>query len=98
MATKPAPSTKKGQMVVRDWFVRPEAELVVRRQDVWTLLGWYHTKIVEPQLGFAGAFRRLWWQLTGRARKLQSPWQEIHKAIEVSRSMREIAKRNGTHG
>lgn len=96
MATK-AVSSKKGQMQVSDWFKRPEAELVCRREDVWTLLGWYHTKIVQPQLGFRGAFRRLWWQLTGQSRRLESPWQEIHKAIVVSREVRSITERNGTH-
>ena len=96
MATKPAPRAKKGQMVVSNWFKRPDSELVCRREDVWTLLGWYHTTVVQPQLGFRGAFRRLWWQITGRSRKLESPWQEIHKAIEVARSKQAVAKRNGT--
>lgn len=97
MSTRPVPSAKKGEMTVSDWFKRPEAELVVRRQDVWTLLGWYHTKVVQPQLGFAGCLRRLWWQLTGRHRKLISPWQEIHNALEYSRTVREITKRNGAN-
>lgn len=73
---------------IRDWFVMPEANSVARRHEVWTLLGWYHQKVVKPQLGFTGGLRRLWWQLTGQSYKLVSPWEEIHRVVELKRTRR----------
>lgn len=61
----------------RDWFVRPGAELVVRRADAWALLGWYHMTVVKPNQGLRGFLRRLWLRLTGRRLLLLSPWEQI---------------------
>lgn len=64
-------------MKPRDWFVRPGAELVARRADVWALLAWYHHNHVEPHLGLMGVLRRFWWRISGQKFKLLSPWELI---------------------
>lgn len=74
-----APGTKaKGEMPVRAWFSEADGcSSIARRSEVWGLLGWYHSTIVEPQLGFPGFLRRLWWRFTGQKTRLLSPWMQI---------------------
>lgn len=69
-------------MTPREWFVKPGAELVTRRADVWALLGWYHHTVVEPRLSLRGNLRRLWWRITGQHARLLDPWSMIIKRRE----------------
>lgn len=78
---------------LREWFVMPDANTVARRHEVWTLLGWYHQKVVKPQLGFTGAFRRLWWILTGQSDRLLSPWEQVHRRVEYAKATKEQRQR-----
>lgn len=80
---------------VTDWFTEPQCENVVRRREVWGLLGWYHENIVRPQLGLRGFFRRLWWRLSGQRRRLLSPWQEIAFVNEERARMQRLMAENG---
>lgn len=68
---------RPAELRVRDWYMAPDCEQVARRSQVWGLFGWYHRTVVEPQLGFAGGFRRLWWRLTGQRGRLLSPWDQL---------------------
>lgn len=89
-------------MTPRHWFVKEAgADSVARRHEVWALLGWYHQTVVEPQIGFLGAFRRLWWLLTGQHHRLLSPWKAIEERVMEIKARREAmheqARQNG-HG
>lgn len=79
---------------ITDWFRGERADQLPRRHEVWALLGWYHTKVVEPQLGFTGMVRRWWWMMTGRVGRL-SPWREIVEQAKLLRAHREIEKAAG---
>lgn len=84
-----------------EWFVAPKAEQVARRSEVWALLGWYHATQVQPHLTVRGAFKRLWWRLTGQDRKLMSPWEELTEVMRLREAARarhaELAASNGSH-
>lgn len=74
---------------ITDWFAGERADQLPRRHEVWALLGWYHTKVVEPQLGFFGMLRRWWWMATGRTGKL-SPWREILERAHLVRAHNQL--------
>lgn len=76
-------------MTPREWFVRPGAEMVTRRHEVWALLGWYHHTIVEPRLSVSGNLRRLWWRISGQKARLLDPWSMIMKRKEEIKLERE---------
>lgn len=84
---------------VSEWFAGPDAERVVRRADVWALLGWYHRTQVKPHLTVRGALRRLWWKISGQPERLLSPWEELAARIAFRKAQREfaeaIARQNG---
>lgn len=85
---------------VRDWFTEPDAELVTRRVEVWTLLKWYHERYVLPNLGLRGFFRRLWVRLTGKKLdghpieliSLTNPWEEIIVKNAIRAAMEELKR------
>lgn len=59
------------------FYVRPHADKMVPRREVFALLRWYHESIVEPNRGIAGLIRRAWWRLTRQHHKLLSPWRQL---------------------
>lgn len=105
---KPSPfAQQKRQQDVRpslkvgDWYNGEGGDQVARRHQVWGLIGWYHAAVVEPQLGFRGAFRRLGYRLAGwlhwskdkridYRKKLMSPWDllEIRAMLEERERLR----------
>lgn len=87
-------------MTPRMWFVQEAgADLVARRNEIWALLGWYHEKIVAPQLTISGQLRRLWWRLTGQTARLYSPWEALAARVEEIKAQRqmmhELSQTNG---
>lgn len=94
MAKRPTSPTAHDDAVrvtdhVSNWFAGERATQVVRRHEVWGLLGWYHHKVVEPQLGLAGLLRRWWWRATGQLAKL-SPWRDLEERKERVKAHRAL--------
>lgn len=77
------------ELRVAHWFSGQSASQLARRHEVWTLLGWYHQRVVEPQLGVAGALRRLWWRLSGQTWRL-SPWRDVSERIARAKAARAV--------
>lgn len=77
------------QLRLTDWYAMPGADLVTRRRQVFGLLGWYHHRVVLPNLGLRGMLRRGWARVFGLRMKLGgktyplgyinlvSPWMSI---------------------
>lgn len=63
---------------IRQWFTKPDCELVARREDVWGILQWYHHTVIQPNVGLRGFLRRLWLRLTGQRWELLSPWEKLY--------------------
>lgn len=92
----PAPGEKAARKLnLRNWYVQDEGcEQVARRVEVWSLLGWYHEQVVQPQLGFRGLLRRLWRILTGQRWKLMGPWETMRaqRAVLAMAAEQEAAR------
>lgn len=85
----PAPGDSKRKpgeaLRVSDWHTLPEADLVVRRRQVWGLLEWYHRTQVVPQLGLKGMLRRFWNRVTGKGYMNLSVFDRLHLTMLIAR-------------
>lgn len=90
------------QLKLSEWYGMPGADLVTRRRQVFGLLGWYHHRVLLPNLGVKGAVVRCYLRIFGTRIRLGgvmhnmgyinrvSPWMSIQLRADYAEEIRDM--------